>query len=167
MAPAAKPADVRLLQGIAFLLGALALDVLIQRGATPFFWTPFVLGVTYLAAALAGGRTGGHWPTACVLLGWGTVVAWAGETRPEDVDLAGAYLAGGGIGVLVAGVLARRGFTVDVIGLGASAVLAGSILAFSGRSDALVEARTYAIAVAAVGVVNLALAVRARSVPAA
>jgi len=162
MGPAAKPADVRLLQAGAFLLGALALEALVERGSTPFYWTPLIIGLSYLGAAVAGGRTGGHWPTACVLLGWGAVVAWAGQARPEDVDLAGAYLAGGGAGVLVAGALLRRGFKVDVIGLGAAAIGAGLVLAFASRHDGLVEARTFAIALAVVALVNVALGLVAR-----
>ncbi len=162
MGPAAKSADVRLLQAGAFLLGALALEALVERGSTPFYWTPLIIGLSYLAAATVGGRTGGHWPTACVLVGWGAVVAWAGRTRPEGVDLAGAYLAGGGAGVLVAGVLLRRGFNVDVVGLGAAAVGAGLVLALASRHDGLVEARTFAIALAVLALVNVALGLAAR-----
>jgi hypothetical protein len=162
MGPAKKAAGVRFLQAGAFLLGALALEALIERGATPFYWTPLIIGLSYLGAAIAGGTTGGHWPTACVLIGWGAVVAWAGQTRPQDVDLAGAYLAGGGAGVLVAGILLRRGFKVDVIGLGAAAVGAGLVLALASRSDLLVEARTFAIALAVVALVNVALGLAAR-----
>ena len=162
MGPAAKSADVRLLQAGAFLLGALALEVLVERGSTPFYWTPLIIGLSYLGAAILGGRTGGHWPTACVLVGWGAVVAWAGQTRPEGVDLAGAYLAGGGAGVLVAGVLLRRGFKVDVIGLGAAAVGAGLVLALASRHDGLVEARTFAIALGVLALVNVALGLVAR-----
>jgi hypothetical protein len=34
-----------------------------------FYWTPLILGITYLAAAAAGGRRGSYWATACVLVG--------------------------------------------------------------------------------------------------
>ena len=158
MPQAAKPKQVRLLQALAFGLGALALEALVERGSTAFYWTPLIIGLSYLGAAVAGGRGGGHWPTACVLLGWGAVVAWAGETRPQDVDLAGAYLAGGGAGVLVAGILARRGVRLDVIGLGGAAIGAGLALALAPRVDALVEARTFAIALLVLAIVNVALA---------
>jgi len=162
LSPARKPATTRFAQAGAFLLGALALEALIERGSTPFYWTPLIIGLAYLGAAVAGGRTGGHWPTACVVTGWGAVVAWAGATRPEQVDLAGAYLAGGGAGVLVAGVLLRRGFKVDVIGLGVAAVGAGLVLALASRQDALVEARTFALALVVVALVNVALGLAAR-----
>ena len=160
---ATKPADVRLLQALAFGLGALALEALVQRGSAPFYWTPLIIGLSYLGAAVAGGRGGGHWPTACVLLGWGAVVAWAGQIRPVEVDLAGAYLVGVGAGVVAAGVLLRRGFKLEPIGLGAAAIGAGLLLALAPRYDALVEARTFALALAVLALINLALGLAARS----
>ncbi|MDQ3629689.1 MAG: hypothetical protein M3417_00120 [Actinomycetota bacterium] len=162
MGPAAKPAHVRFVQAGAFLLGALALEALIERGSTPFYWTPLIIAFSYLGAAIAGGRSGGHWPTACVLLGWGTVVVWAALTRPTDVNLEGAYLVGAGAGVLVAGLLLRRGFKIDVVGLGGAAVGAGLVLALASRHDAIGEARTFAIALAVVALVNVALGLAAR-----
>ncbi len=162
MGPAKKAADVRFVQAGAFLLGALALEALIERGSTPFYWTPLIIGLSYLAAAIAGGRSGGHWPTACVLLGWGAVVVWIARARPAGIDPAGAYLVGVGAGVLVAGVLLRRGFKVDVVGLGGAAVGAGLVLALASRHDAVGEARTFAIALAMVALVNLALGLAAR-----
>jgi hypothetical protein len=162
MGPATKPADVRFVQAGAFLLGALALEALIERGSTPFYWTPLIIGLSYFAAAVAGGKGGGHWPTACVLIGWGAVVVWIAGARPADIDPGGAYLVGVGAGVLVAGVLLRRGFKVDVVGLGGAAVGAGLLLALAARSDRLVEARTFAIALAVLAIVNVALGLAAR-----
>jgi len=49
MGPAAKPANVRFGQAGAFLLGALALEALIERGSAPFYWTPLIIGLSYLA----------------------------------------------------------------------------------------------------------------------
>ena len=69
---AGKPRDVRLRQGAALLGGAALLQVAVAVGPLSFFWTPFFVGLAYLAAALAGGRRGGHWATATVLLPWGT-----------------------------------------------------------------------------------------------
>ena len=157
-----KPTQVRLLQALAFGLGALALEALVERGSVAFSWTPAIIGLAYLGAAVAGGRDGGHWPTALVLLGWGAVVAWAGETRPQDIDLAGAYLAGGGAGVLAGALLARRGWSVDPLGLGGATVGAGLVLALAPRVDALVEARTFALALLAVALVNAVLALARR-----
>jgi hypothetical protein len=165
MAPNAKSADTRFIQAGAFALGALALYLLIDRGSLKFYWTPGTIGVAYLLAAIAGGKRGGHWPTALVLVGWGAVVIWVGETRPANLDIAGLYFAGGGAGVLVAGLLHRLGFAIDVIGLGLAALFAGLVLAFSGRVDQFVDAGFYALLLALVAVVNVALGFMARRRP--
>lgn len=161
MGPNAKSTETRLIQAGAFLIGAVALYVLVEKGSTKFYFTPLIIGLSYLAAAVAGGRKGGHWPTAMVLVGWGAVVVWAGESRP-DLDTSGLYLAGAGAGVLVAGILSRLGFVIDVIGLGGAALGAGLILAFSGKVDQFVEAKWFALVLAIVAAVNLALALAAR-----
>lgn len=159
---ARKPASTRWVQAAFFLLGAAALEVLVEQGRLRFFWTPLIIGLAYLAAALAGGKRGGHWPTACALLGWGAAVAWVGHTRPQDIDTAGAYLAGGGAGVLLAGLLARAGFALDVVGLGGAVLGAGLVLALSPRVSALGEAQTYALALLAVAAANVLLGLAAR-----
>ncbi len=153
-----KPTSTRLVQGLVLLAGAAVLGFAVDRPALEFHWTPLVLGVTYLVAALAGGRDGGHWSTALPLLGWGLSVAWLGEVRPQDVDVAGAYLAGTGAGLLAAAVAARRGVPVTLEGLAATVLLAGLSLALVDRVEALGDATTYAVGLAAVGAVNVVLA---------
>lgn len=150
-----KPGDVRAIQAVCFLAGALAIEVLVAKGSVRFYWVPGMLGATYLAAALAGGRTGGHWPSACVLLGWGAAVAWAGASRLEEVDIAGLYLAGGGVGFVVAAVLARAGWAVDLLGAGATLAIAGTILALTPQVDPFDDAGLYALLLALVGAANL------------
>ena len=161
MGPNAKTTETRLLQALAFGIGALALYLLVEQERTKFYWTPLIIGLSYLGAAAVGGRQGGHWPTALVLVGWGSVVVWNARTSPE-LDTAGLYLAGGGLGVLVAGILLRAGFKIDVIGLGGSAVAAGLVLAFSGKVDYFVQGGFFAILLAIVAAVNVALALAAR-----
>lgn len=157
----AKPRHVRLRQALALLAGAVTLELLVGRGALAFFWTPLIVGVTYLAAALAGGRTGGHWATACVLIGWGVAVLWVGEARPE-LDTSGVYLVGAGLGAAAGVALARAGFVVASAGLAATVAGAGILLALSPRVSALDEGRTFALALGVVALVNLALALRYR-----
>ncbi len=165
MAPNTKSTETRLLQALAFALGAIALYLLVEQGKVKFYWTPLIIGLSYLGAAVVGGRQGGHWPTALVLVGWGGVVAWSARTSPE-LDTAGLYLAGGGLGVLVAGILLHAGFKIDVIGLGGSAAAAGLVLAFSGKVDYFVQGGFFAILLAIVAAVNVALALAARGKPA-
>ena len=155
---AKKRSEVRLGQGLLLLAGGLALELLVAQGSLRFYWTPLVLGLAYLAAAAAGGRTGGHWATACVLVGWGLSVVVMGETRPRDIDVSGAYLLGAGAGVAVGALLSRAKFEVSQLGLGVTVAAAGLVLALAQQApEVLEDARTYALALGAVGLVNVAL----------
>lgn len=158
--PAAKPGSLRIAQGVALAGGAAALELLVVRGDTPFYWTPLVIGIAYLVAAACGGRGGGYWATATVLCGWGLAVVWAGSGSPE-LDVAGLYLAGAGAGAVVGLLLGRAGFEVDPLGVAATVAAAGAVLALSPRVGELEDARTFALALGAVAFVNLALAARA------
>lgn len=100
-------------------------------------------------------------------MGWGLAVVYVGATKPTDIDTAGAYLVGAGIGAVAGAILARRHFDVSPLGLGATVAAAGLILAISPHApDLLYDARTFALVVGAVGLVNLALAVRPAPSPA-
>jgi hypothetical protein len=155
------PRAVRIRQAILLLIGALALELLVAQGSLRFYWTPLILGLTYLAAAGAGGRKGSYWATACVLVGWGLAVVFMGSVKPSDIDPSGAYLVGAGLGAVAGILLGRISFDVSPIGLGATAAAAGLILAISPRApDLLYDARTFAIAVGLVALVNLALSAR-------
>lgn len=154
-----KPREVRIRQGLALLAGALVLELLVGVGPLRFYWMPLILGLSYLAAAAAGGRAGGHWATACVLTGWGVSVVAVGLAQPQDVDVAGAYLLGAGAGAAAGSLLTQRGFALSQSGLAVTIAGAGLILALSPRSEALTEPRTYALAIGVVGLFNVALAV--------
>ncbi len=153
--PEHRPPAVRLRQGLALLAGAVVLMVLVDPRASRFYLTPLGLGLAYLAAAALGGRRGGYWPTALVLTGWGLAVVFVREARPE-LDTAGLYLLGAGLGAVGAAVLARRGFSADPLGAAATVAAAGLVLALSPRADALVETRTFAVALGLVGLANVA-----------
>lgn len=121
-----------------------------------FYWTPLILGLSYLVAAIVDGPRGGYWATALGLTAWGLAVAFMGEVRPENVDVAGAYLAGVGLAGVLAAVLRARGFVISEAGLAATVAASGLILALSPKADALTDATTFAIALGLVGVLNLA-----------
>ncbi len=160
-----KPVEIRARQIVVFLAGALALELLVGRGELRFFWTPLILGVTYLVAATAGGRDGGHWSGAIALTAWGAAVAWVGHVRPVDVDVAGVYVAGVGLAVVVAAAAAERGWPVSLLGVGVTLLVAGLALALVDRVTALGEASTYVglLAVVAAGNVVAALATLRRT----
>jgi hypothetical protein len=149
-----RPPAVRLRQGLAILAGALLFALVAGAEPDRFYLTPLGLGLIYLAAAALGGRRGGYWATAVVLVGWGAAVFWARQGRP-DLDTAGLYLLGAGIGATAGVLLGRRGFAVDPLGLTATIAAAGLLLALAPRwPEVLQEARTYALLVGAVGLAN-------------
>ena len=153
-AEAGRPPAQRLRQGGVLLVGALVLLLVLGDDGRRFFFVPIGLGLVYLAAALAGGRRGGYWATALVLLGWGAAVVLVREARPE-LDTAGLYLTGAGLGVVAGVLLARRGVAVDPLGLAGTVVAAGLALALAPQVEALTEARTFALAVGLVGLLNV------------
>lgn len=149
-----RASGLRLRQGLVLLVGAIAFALIVGRGPDTFFWTPLGIGLVYLAAAVAGGRDGGYWSGALVLVGWGAAVAYAREARPE-LDIAGLYLAGAGVGATLAVLAGRAGIRTDALGATATVAIAGAILAVSGEWSQLVEAHTYALFVGGVGLVNV------------
>lgn len=151
------PRKVRISRGGALLVGAVVYAALVY-GPLEFVWTPLLLGLAYLGAAAAGGRRGGLWATALVLTGWGIGVMAASKLK-VDVSSADGYLMGVGAAALVGGLIARRGFTVDLIGVGATALAAGVLHTFAGdQIPALVEPWPYVALLGVVGAVNVALA---------
>lgn len=157
-----QPPAIRVRQGVALLAGAAVLQLAVAGGPLSFFWTPFFVGLAYLGAALAGGPRGGYWATAAVFLPWGTVVAALSELRGLDVRIPAAYITALGLGAMLAGFLQRRGFALDLVGVGGAIVLAGLFFGLDrywvtvlGRAD------TYAVLLAVIGIWSLAAARRA------
>jgi hypothetical protein len=71
------------------------------------------------------------------------------------------YLAGAGLGGVVAAILERKGFSADLLGVAGTTALAGVVFGLAGDIELLVQAETYAAALAVVAAVNIALALRA------
>jgi len=150
-----KPSAVRLRQGFALLGGAALFSLLLVAGPLEFYFTPLGLGLVYLGAATAGGKRGGYWPTALVLIGWGAAVALLAETA-LDVDTSAGYLTGAGVGALAGAALDRAGFAVSLLGVAGTTAAAGLLFALEPSfPEVLGEARTYALLVGLVGLGNI------------
>lgn len=163
MAPSAAPTHRpfrtpghRVIQGLLLVAGAALLGFSAGAGRIDFYWTPLIIGLVYLVAALVDGPSGGYWATAVGFTGWGLAVVYAGSVRPPQIDVAGVYLGGVGLSVVMTALLRARGFAVSEAGLGLTIAAAGAVLALSPRIDALLDASTYALAIAAVGALNVA-----------
>ncbi|MDQ3647113.1 MAG: hypothetical protein M3433_00740 [Actinomycetota bacterium] len=155
-APVRAPAN-RVVQGILLTGGAVLLALTVGEGRISFYWTPLILGLTYLVAAIVDGPRGGYWATALGLTGWGLAVVYMGDVRPQDIDPAGAYLAGAGLAGIAAAALRSRGFLISEVGFAATLAAAGLTLAFTPRAAGTLEdATTYAIALGVVGLLNVA-----------
>ncbi len=157
-----QPRDVRIKQGVALLAGAGLLQLVVASGPLSFFWTPCFVGIAYLAAALAGGPRGGYWSTAVVFLTFGLTVGLLAENRGLDVRVPAAYLAAMGLAAMLGALLRRRGFVLDLMGVGGAIFLAGLFYGLDrywvtvlGRAD------TYAALIALVGLWSLLAATRA------
>ena len=142
-------------QGAVLIAGAALLYVLVEIGDLEFHWTPLLIGLAYLAAAAAGGRSGSYWATACVITGWGAGVVLLAE-RDVGVTPEAGYLLAAGAGALAGALLERGGYAVDALGLAAAVVLAWAIYALEPRVDALARASTFAAALAVIGLIRLA-----------
>jgi hypothetical protein len=153
-----KAPGVRLNQAILLLAGAIFLVFVVAPEEGRFYWTPLTIGLAYLGAAVAGGRHGGHWATACALTGWGAAVVLAGAARP-DLDVSGLYLVGAGLGIVAGLLLQRAGFEVNTMGLALTVTGGGLILALTTQAGGVLDdARTYAAAMGVVAAVNIVLA---------
>lgn len=157
-----KAPGIRLNQAVLLLAGALFLVFIVAPEAERFYWTPLTIGLAYLGAAVAGGRDGGHWATACALTGWGAAVVLAGAARP-DLDVSGVYLVGAGLGAIAGLLLQRAGFSVSTMGLAVTITAGGLVLALTTQAPGVLDdARTYAAAMGAVAAVNIVMALAAR-----
>lgn len=157
MNPTSPTREVRLRRGGVLVAGA-AIYAALVYGPLEFLWTPLLIGLAYLGAAAAGGRHGGMWATGLVLTGWGLGVVL---TNKVDLGLSTAdgYLIGIGAAAVAAGLLASRGFAVDLVAVGATTVFAGLIHTLAGDPvQALVEPWPYVALLGLVGAVNLVLA---------
>ena len=157
-------AVLRINRAILLVAGAAFLIVMVAPDDDRFYWTPLVLGLSFLAAAAAGPRTSGPWAPACVLVGWGAAVVFVRLAEP-DLDTSGVYLAGAGAGVMAGTELARRGFAVDHMTLAATLVIGGALLALSTVAGIFADARTYAALLGSLAVAQFAVAARRKEDP--
>jgi len=109
--------DRRHRSAVALLLGALAMELLVQQQVVRFYYTPLIVGLTYLGAAAVAGRKGALWAPGIVTSCWGIAVL-LGVHQVVTIDGKLSYEIAGFIGVALA--LALRytvGLAAGVVGL--------------------------------------------------
>lgn len=110
---------------IPVLAGALIVSLLLAPvGPVPFYFTPLVLGLTYTAAAVIGGRGGTMWAPAVIITFWGIAVAleFSHTTHADFTSVAVTAL---GAGATLAALLGRFGVRTEPLAIGLSVLGAG------------------------------------------
>ncbi|SDY04731.1 hypothetical protein SAMN05661080_02126 [Modestobacter sp. DSM 44400] len=107
------------------LVGALVVSLAVAPvGPLPFYVTPLILGVTYLAAAVVGGRSATLWAPGLIITAWGGAVVLV-FSHTLNADFAAVAVTALGIGATAAALLGRVGFRMDAIAVALSVLFAG------------------------------------------
>ena len=109
MTAATSPATGRFLpqqrqrSAVALLVGAVLLVGLVQGGVLSFFYTPLIVGLSYLSAAAVAGRAGALWAPGLVTSCWGVaaLLGLYGVIPGEKASYLIAGLIGAGLAVLL------------------------------------------------------------------
>lgn len=145
-------------RGLVLLVGAVVLVLLVGEGRPlGFLWLPLVTGSVYLAAAVAGGRSGDLWGPALVVLGFGL-----GAVMTVDGPLGGelfspVVLTSVGAGAVLAMLLPRTGIAVSGLSVASAVLLSGVFFLLSerGPTELFRATTTYGILLAVWGLWEL------------
>ncbi len=102
--------------------------VLIETGWLAFYWTPLIVGLTYVAAAAASGGRGSLWAPGLMLVASGMAMAlWLENGRSTaDLEFLGVTVLGLGAGGVLAAFMTRAGYDITAMSL------AMTVMAFGG-----------------------------------
>ena len=126
---ASRADDVPLRRAIVLAVAAVILYLLLKGNIADFVDVPLMVGLSYLAAAVAGGRGGSLWAPGLVVTGWGLgEEALARDWFPSlQTPESAAHMVGIGVGVIALGLLARLRVQVSLLSVGIAIVLSGLI----------------------------------------
>ncbi len=122
--PTTAPATRRW-RWVPVLLGAIVVSLAGPPvDVVPFYATPLILGLTYLAAAAMGGRDATLWAPGMIITVWGlSVVALLSDAVTGDFTA--VTVTALGVGATAAALLGRFGFRVEPLAIGLSVLIAG------------------------------------------
>lgn len=104
-------------RGALLLVGGVAVILVIQPiGVKQLYWMPLIIGLTYLASSVAGGRSGGLWVPGLMVTAWGvgTTTVLSGTIK---VDFTAATILAIGIGAIAATLLRRFGIPCNPLAI--------------------------------------------------
>jgi hypothetical protein len=147
-------------EGPALVAGALGTALLVDTGTVGYHWLPLLLGLTFLAAALASGSRGRHWAPGLVLGAVGLVVGlWFADGRSgDDYTLVPLVVLGLGLGAVLAAALAQwRGLALGPMSVALPVLLFGGLALLDQQAPGPLGGRAwpYAAGIAAWGLVVL------------
>jgi len=107
------------------VVGALVVSLAVAPvGALPFYVTPLILGLTYLAAAVLGAPHATLWASGFIITFWGLGVVLV-FSHTITTDFPAVAVTALGAGATVAALLSRVGVRVDPLAIALSILLAG------------------------------------------
>jgi hypothetical protein len=107
------------------LAGALVVSLALRPvGSVAFYFTPLVLGVTYLAAAAVVGRRATMWAPGFIITFWGIGVALE-FSKTVHADFPSVAVTALGAGATVAALVGRVGIRTEPLAIALSVLLAG------------------------------------------
>ena len=140
------PATERRLRGIALIVGAVLLAVLISGGVIPRYWFPLLTGLTYLVAAAVSRSRGTLWAPGLIISTVGLAVAlWLRDGKPADSFqfLALAVMALGLGGVLAALLGQLQAKAISAMSVSLSVLLFGAFLLLEQQAIAPFAGKTW------------------------
>lgn len=116
-------------RGIALIVGALLIAGLIEGGVLDYYWFVLLIGLTYLAAAIASRSRGPLWGSGLITSTVGLVfIVWIRDGRPVDsFQFVALTVLGLGLGGVLAALLAdRKGFAIGPMDIALPVLLVGA-----------------------------------------
>lgn len=114
-------------RGVLLLLGGLLVIVLVAPvGSLRLYWMPLIIGLTYLASSVAGGRSGGLWVPGLVVTAWGvaTTTVLSGVI---STDFTATTILAIGVGATAATQLPRIGIPCNPLAIAVVVFLIGAL----------------------------------------
>lgn len=116
-------------RGLALVAGAALIAGLVEYGPVPYYWFVLLIGLTYLAAAIASRSRGPLWGPGLITTAVGLAIGlWIRDGRSVDSYqfLALAVMALGLGGVLAALLAQRRGYRISAMDIALPVLLFGA-----------------------------------------